>query len=291
MAHLPGGLDGQAVQERMAQLQAQIRAQPQKAELRLALCHFLALRGEWTRAQEQARQARKLDPALTPPAATCEMALRGEEQREAVWEGREAPAPLADTHPEWAKALIRALALDASEPGEAAALRADALEAAPALAGTITLASKQGTADEDLEPTETLPVLWVSDGDARLGPMLELFTAAGYGWLPMQALRRLSFRPPRYLVDLLWAPVEMTLCDGTTGSALMPVRYPDVAMGVDDALLLGRRTDWAALAGEDQYAGRGQRVLITDAGDLSLLDLRAIEWAPLGADDATGGQP
>ena len=274
----------------MARLQAQIRAQPQKAELRLALCHFLALRGEWPRAQEQARQARKLDASMTPAAASCEMALRGEEQRDAVWQARGQPSALAGEHPDWVQLLLQALALGSAQGGaaEAAALRSQALEMAPALAGTVTIASSQGTAEEDLEPTENLPVLWTSDGDARLGPVLELFTAAGYGWLPMSALRRVSFRRPRHLVDLLWAPVEMTLHDGTTGSALMPVRYPGVGVDTDDALMLGRRTDWTALPpGEEQYAGQGQRIFITDAGDLPLLDLRTIEWqAP-----AASGQP
>lgn len=257
-------------------LQAQIRAQPQKAQLRLALCHFLALRGEWARAQEQARQAQKLDPAMAPAAASCDIALRAEQLREAFWRGDGEPACMGGACPAWMKSLIDAVALDSSDAPAASALRERALASAPALTGSIELASKNGTAEEDLEPTETLPVAWISDGDARIGPVLELLTASGYGWLPLSALRRLVFKRPRHLVDLLWAPVEMNLVDGSSGSALVPVRYPGLSANADDELLVARRTDWASLAGPDQYAGQGQRVFITDAGDLSLLDLRQV---------------
>ena len=64
----------------------------------------------------------------------------------------------------------------------------------------------------------------------------------------------------------------------------MPVRYPGSLEGLDDETTLGRRTDWLPLAGEEQYAGVGQRMLISEAGDHSLLDLRLIE---ITREDAT----
>jgi type VI secretion system protein ImpE len=46
-------LGERSVAEHTEWVQRQIRAKPQDASLRLALCHFLALRGEWQRAGER----------------------------------------------------------------------------------------------------------------------------------------------------------------------------------------------------------------------------------------------
>ncbi|MGE8200338.1 MAG: type VI secretion system accessory protein TagJ, partial [Variovorax sp.] len=104
-------------------------------------------------------------------------------------------------------------------------------------------------------------------------------TPSGYAWLPLPEVRRIKFSRPQHLVDLLWAPAELELHDGRALNGLVPVRYPGSLEGLDDETTLGRRTDWLPLAGEDQYAGLGQRTLISEAGDHSLLDLRLIEFA------------
>jgi type VI secretion system protein ImpE len=268
------------VAEHTEGVQRQIRANPQDAGLRLALCHFLALRGEWQRAEDQLKLATKLDPTFTPASVTCAMALAGERHRSEFWAGTRAPA-IVSGNADWVEQLIAAAALPPERADEAAALRESARQGAPALQGTLTSVDRsdaRAVQALDGEPVERSEFSWLCDGDVRLGAVLELLTPSGYAWLPLPAVRRIKFSRPLHLVDLLWTPAEIELHDGRGLNGLVPVRYPGPLDALDDETVLGRRTDWLPLAGEEQYAGVGQRTLISEAGDHSLLDLRLVEF-------------
>lgn len=273
-------LGERSVAEHTEGIQRQIRASPQNAALRLALCHFLALRGEWQRAEDQLKLATTIDPTFTPASVTCSMALAGERHRADFWGGARAPAIVCG-NADWVEQLMAAAALPADRAEEAAQWRASARDAQPALRGTLTHIDRsdaRAVQALDGEPVEHSEFAWLCDGDARIGAVLELFTPAGYAWLPLPAVRRIKFSRPQHLVDLLWAPCEIELHDGRALNGLVPVRYPGALEGQDDGIALGRFTDWLPLAGEAQYAGVGQRTLISDAGDHSLLDIRLVEF-------------
>jgi type VI secretion system protein ImpE len=57
----------------------------------------------------------------------------------------------------------------------------------------------------------------------------------------------------------------------------VPCRYPGSERAADGELVLARRTDWSDLGGEC-FAGCGQRMLATDAGEYPLLDIRSITF-------------
>jgi len=285
-------LGERSVAEHTEEVQRQIRASPQDAGLRLALCHFLALRGEWQRADDQLKQAVKLDPSFTPASAACALALKGERQRSAFWAGDAAQAPaVLGERAAWVDDLIAAATMPGDKAADAAALRESARDAAPAVRGTLVGVDRSDARPAetvDGEPAQRTAFAWLCDGDVRLGTALEVFTPAGHAWLPLPSVRRLKFQRPRHLVDLLWAPVEAELADGRGVAVLVPVRYPGALDALDDGLLLGRRTDWLPLAGEEQYAGLGQRTLISEAGDHPLLDIRTIEFDAPGAQQQEG---
>jgi len=278
-------LGERSVAEHTEWVQRQIRANPQNAGLRLALCHFFALRGEWQRAEDQLKLAAKLDPSFAPASATCAMALAAERHRTEFWNGGRAPAVVAG-QADWVDGLIAAAA---QPPGQAAALRERARQDAPAIQGALSAVDRSDSRAAralDGEPVQTADFAWLCDGDVRLGAVLELLTPSGYAWLPLHAVRRLKFKRPQHLVDLLWAPAEIVLQDGRGLNGLVPVRYPGPLDALDDETTLGRRTDWLPLAGEDQYAGVGQRTLISEAGDHSLLDVRLVEFDAAPAEGA-----
>jgi type VI secretion system protein ImpE len=278
-------LSEHSLDEHMGGIERQIRARPQDAGLRLAFCHFLAVRGQWARAQDQLNAAVRLDPLFASAASTCAMALKGEQQRQAFWAGGDQPAVLGDAVP-WVDHLLSVAALPAGQATAAAALRELARDQAPALSGRIVSAAAAGAkADDTLdgEPVRLDEFAWLCDGDVRLGPVFEAFVPAGYGWLPMPSVGRIKLRRPQHLVDLLWAPATVELVDGRGVAVLLPVRYPADLAAQDDALALARRTDWLPLPGEEQFCGAGQRVLTSDAGDHPLLEIRTIEF--------TGAEP
>jgi len=273
-------LGERSVAEHTEWVQRQIRASPQNASLRLALCHFLALRGEWQRAEDQLKLAAKIDPSFAPASATCAMALAAERHRTDFWNGGPAP-PIIAGESDWVAALIAAAALPFEHATEAADLRESARLSAPGLLGTLSCVDRSDSRAAlaiDGEPVQSIEFGWLCDGDVRIGAVLELLTPSGYAWLPLPAVRRLKFSRPQHLVDLLWAPAEIVLHDGRGLNGLVPVRYPGALDALDDENMLGRRTDWQPLPGEEQYAGLGQRTFISEAGDHSLLDIRLVEF-------------
>jgi len=117
---------------------------------------------------------------------------------------------------------------------------------------------------------------WIADADSRIGPFLEVFVNAGYYWVPFNRLASVRFEEPVDLRDLVWAPAQFTWANGGQAVGFVPSRYPATIESTDPAYLLCRRTDWDDV-GQDTYFGIGQRVLATDGGEYSLLDVRTLE--------------
>lgn len=145
--------------------------------------------------------------------------------------------------------MVQALHQDAQGAAEQArALRDEALEAAPAGAGRLTLAE----GDQERQ----LSFDWLTDGDGRLGPVCELALNGVYYWLPFADIATIQFRAPQSAIDLVWSHALVRLTDGREQVCQLPARYP-LAEGSDDALLLGKRTEWQPLGDGTHYAGLG----------------------------------
>jgi type VI secretion system protein ImpE len=93
--------------------------------------------------------------------------------------------------------------------------------------------------------------------------------------MPFTALSEIRAEPPADLRDTVWTAVNLTLRNGGEIVGLVPSRYAGTAEAGDNAAKLSRRTDWRDL-GNGGFAGMGQRLLATDAGDTALMDLRRL---------------
>lgn len=141
--------------------------------------------------------------------------------------------------------LIQANHLVAEEKYRAAQeLREKALDAAPAIPGTIN--------GDDFE--------WIADADSRLGPVLEAIVDWKYYWVPFTAVKQMRIEAPASLRDLVCISVHFTWTNGGEAGGLIRVRYPDSESGEDDTLKLARKTEWAELSGSTSV-GLGQRLL------------------------------
>ena len=67
--------------------------------------------------------------------------------------------------------------------------------------------------------------------------------------------------------------------------ALIPTRYEGTEKIDDGELRLARKTEWRELRPE-VWAGHGQRVLGSDAGEYALMDVREILFTPATEEDA-----
>jgi len=245
--------------EAIVQLQQQVRADPAKPELRAFLFQLLALTGRWDRALTQLNVAAEMDAGKLLLAEICRPALSCEALRAEVFAGRRLPLVFGQPQ-EWAGWLVRANQL-AGQGQDAAAgkLREQALEAAPAVDGMI-----------DDKPFE-----WIMDMDGRLGPILEAIVDGKYFWVPFTRIRAVQIEEPSSLRDLLWVQAQFTWTNGGRVPGLIPTRYAGSEASDDDLLRLARKTDWVERAG-GLFVGLGQRMLATDQGEYSLLEVRKI---------------
>jgi len=259
----------------LSRAEAAVRAKPQEARERWLLFELLCVLGQWERALKQLQAWAAMSRDHEGAAQVMRGLIRAERQRAELFAGNAEPATLTasgSVAPAWLAGLGEALRLAA--PGDAAALetadqaREAALEKAPDTAGESNL----------------LPFAWITDSDSRLGPVCEVILAGAYRWLAFSDLASVSKGAPAHLLDLLWAPVDLVLRDGTALMGYMPMRYP-VRTGERDALLLSRETVWTDI-GRTGVIAHGQKMWSTDAGDMALLDLRSCRFANGRSDEA-----
>lgn len=243
-------------------LQDRVRKSPADPKARIFLFQLLALLGQWDRALNQLKVSGELDASALAMVQTYREALSCEVLRAEVFAGKRTPLVFGEPS-EWIALLIEAVKLGADGQHEAAeATRERALELAPAVSGKV-----DGTAFD-----------WIADADSRLGPVIEAIVDGKYYWIPFNAIARLHFEPPEDLRDLIWTPTWLTWSNGGESVGLIPTRYPGSETQEDAGLRRSQKTDWQQV-GPQTWHGLGQRMLCTDQGDLSLLEVREIELA------------
>jgi type VI secretion system protein ImpE len=157
-------------------------------------------------------------------------------------------------------------------------LRIKAFEEAPAAAGTIQTVNRNVAPGSDPELEET-SFEWLADGDSRLGPVVEFIINGRYYWAPQQHIAEIVVEAPADLRDLVWVPAHFRWANAGEAVGVIPTRYVGSEASEDGAVQLARKTEWTEVA-EGLYEGLGQRTLMTDAGEFSLLDVRRITFAP-----------
>jgi type VI secretion system protein ImpE len=240
-------------------LQDQVRREPANPKHRIFLFQLLAVMGQWERALNQLNVLEEMDASSLPMVQTYREALRCEMLRAEVFAGRRSPLIFGDPEP-WVALLLEALRLTAEgHHQQAASVREQAFEAAPVTPGVI----------------DHQPFAWIADADTRLGPVLEAIVNGRYFWVPFQRIASVKLEAPADLRDLVWMPAFFTWANGGETVGLIPTRYPGSQASEDPALQLSHKTEWLEPAG-GVYIGMGQRLLASDVGEHSLLDVRVL---------------
>ena len=125
-------------------------------------------------------------------------------------------------------------------------------------------------------PFETL-----RDADPDLGGRLEVYAAGAYLWIPFEHIESLQMEAPRRLRDTLWAPAMIrtgpAFKSTELGEVLVPVIYPFSWKNENEAVWLGRVTEWAADENGTEYPS-GQKILLVDGEEVPFLEVRSIEF-------------
>lgn len=248
--------------EALAELQGRVRADAADANARVGLFHVLSVLGQWDRAITHLNVAVDLDPECAMLGQVYSVLLNCEAHRNQVFAGKTSPLIFGEPE-EWVMWMTRAAALNgAGEHTQASELRAKALEAAPAVPGTI----------------DGLPFAWLAENDSRLGPILEAVINGKYFWVPMHRIAELSLDRPKLLRDRVWLRGDFTWANGGQAVGYIPVRYVNTEKSSHPDLLMAVTTEFQSL-NETTQIGIGGRVLATDQGEYALLEVGKIVFA------------
>ncbi len=122
----------------------------------------------------------------------------------------------------------------------------------------------------------------LTDADPRIGPRLEVVVGGRYTWMPLEHLVSLKADPPAHLRDLFWIPAELTTSpalDSYEGPVLVPAMTPFAWQHPEEAVRLGRMTDWQELD-DGREAPMGQKLLLVDDEVFPFLEIRELVITP-----------
>ena len=256
----------------MGALRDAVKKDPADPKLRIFLFQLQSVNGNWEKALTQLNLIADISAdslvlaQIFRPVVQCE-ALRAE-----VFAGKRSPLIFGEPQ-EWIGLLVHANSLAATgRLREARETMDSALEAAPAVSGSIN--------EHDFE--------WIADADSRLGPVLEAVIDGKYYWVPFNRITQIHISRPSDLRDLVWISATFTWVNGGESPGLIPVRYAGSEASPDSGIRLSRKTEWDDV-GEGFFFGKGQRLFATDAGEYPLLETLLVKFNPPAAEVAKEG--
>ncbi len=126
------------------------------------------------------------------------------------------------------------------------------------------------------------PFQSLRDSDPDLGARLEVFAAGAYLWIPFEHIASLEMDAPRRLRDTLWRPAMLrtgpSFQGADLGEVLVPAIYPFSWKHPNEAVWLGRVTDWSADENGTEYPS-GQKIWLADGEEIPFLEVRSLEFA------------
>lgn len=239
---------------------SEIKKDPSNLQLRIFLFQLSCINEDWQRAMTQLDVLKDLSDSTLAMVNTYKQLIECELRRGKVLTGDMEPICFGEPS-EWLASYVESYKhYCLNDIEQANKLLQNGAELAPAITGTV-----------DDEPFE-----WLSDGDVRFGPSIEVMLNGGYYWLPLEYISEIKFEPVDDLRDLVWRPANLTLKNKGQLIVFIPVRYPITAQ-TSDSQLLARTCDWHEPI-ENFYVGSGQRVFITDQAEYPILNITSIKF-------------
>lgn len=243
------------------QLFSEIRKDPSNPDLRIFLFQLSCINQDWDKALTQLDVVNDLSPDAAPMVNTYKQLIECEQIRQKVLSGEKEPVCFGEPS-DWLAYYVKAFAKTVSGDFEQAkSLIEEGAAQAPEIAGSIN---------------NEHAFNWLSDGDVRFGPSIEVILNGGYYWLPYEYIASLEFEPVEDLRDLVWRPANLTLKNKGKLIVFVPSRYP-ITAETNDQQKLARTCEW----GEPEsnfYIGQGQRIFISDQDEFPLLNLDSITF-------------
>jgi type VI secretion system protein ImpE len=251
--------------EAIAQVTQEVKTRPADVAPRIFLFELLCFAGDFDRAEKQLDVIGHQSEEMRIGSIIYREVLAAERARRAVF-AQDATPSFLTAPPDYAAPYLEAVKQRRSGAGDKARVLIEkAMEAVPPLSG-----SADGTAFDDF-----------GDSDPFLGPFLELLVNEKYAWLPFEQIRRIEIQKPAQLRDLIWARAKLEARGGDLGEVFIPVLYPASSEHGEDAVKLGRATDWVDTGG-GLARGVGQKLFLVGGVERAILELTEITFAETG---------
>lgn len=249
-----------------------VKRSPRDLARRMLLSELLCFAGQWPRADLQLDALSQQDPELAYVVALFRQLIRAEQARQQFYQEGRLPEFLTPP-PAYLKLHLEAsICLREGRGDEAAQLLGKAQAERPSVSGVCDEQPFQG--------------LW--DLDDLVAPIFEVLTTTGkYYWVPLECVELVELHAPERARDLLWRRAHMVVRGGPDGEIFLPALYAGSFSEADDALRLGRATDWRS-GGAGPTRGVGQRIYLVGEQDRTILELKQLSLDPVT--EVSGGQ-
>jgi type VI secretion system protein ImpE len=259
-----GLLDSAKLDEAIAAMNSNVRANPASVDLRAGLAELLCVSGNLERADTLLDAISELDPGAAIGVALFRQLVRGEQARQQFYADGRVPDFLAKPDALLELELRAAVALRTGGTDEASAcLRERDAQRAP-LAGV----------------ADGVPFDEFRDLDDLSATHLEVLTSTGkYFWVPLSSIVEIEFRKPERRRDLFWRRAHLSVIEGPDGEVFLPAIYASAES--TPAQRLGHET---AFVGEPGRAilGRGLRTFLVGEHSKTIHELGRVEFGKPG---------
>jgi type VI secretion system protein ImpE len=241
-----------------AQVQ-EVKANPADQGKRLFLFELLAFAGDLDRARRQIEALTYTEPELVAARLNYKNLLDSEEARRKLFRDGVPPKFFGEApeHVHWRLEAVNRLLEGRSQEARQCLEKAD--EATPAIKGRLN----------------DRPFTSLRDGDDVLASVLEVLAQGLYYWVPLEQVETLTLNAPKYPRDLLWISARLELAD-SGGNVFLPSLYPGSHEHPDEAIKLGRSTDWKEIP-DGPVQGVGVHTFLADDEASGLLEWRKLE--------------
>jgi type VI secretion system protein ImpE len=247
---------------------AAVRKTPSDIGARVLLAELLMFSGNIERADTVLDACSDLDVTAAVVVAEFRQLLRGETARRQLFSEGRVPEFLDEPTAAQRLALSALVALREGNAAEAAKLVAQSEEARIHPTGT----SPDGPFDD------------MRDGDDVLATCFEVITTTGkYFWISPERVASIELHPMKRPRDLFWRRASMSVSSGPDGDVYLPAIYPPMQGAVaepNDALRLGRATDWIQIGDSGPMRGVGAVTLVVGEEPKTWLEMGSLTFRP-----------
>ncbi len=238
-----------------------VKKHPTDTTARIYLFELSLFSGDLDRAERQVDVIGKQDANALIGSVIFKQNMKAERDRLSVFEEGLIPECLMPP-PKYVESLLPAISLvKEGKYGDAQKVVDNVEENRPAFTCKVN-----GKASSDIRDFNDLTMC-----------VFEAIVQDSYSWLPFEQVSSVKLFEAKSLRDNFWRQAEVEMLNGTKGEMFIPCLYSGTYKSKDEAVRLGKATDWKDID-EEIFIGEGMRVFQTEDSNIPFTDIQTIEF-------------